>query len=72
MKKRKAIKYQILLDFMAEWLELQNTGRPHLSIVWTMYFDGSRRVKGVGGGAHITSRRQVEVCAEDEHPKHIK
>jgi hypothetical protein len=45
-EKRKAIKWQILPDFTAEWLELQNTGQPDLSSVWTMYFDGSKRVEG--------------------------
>jgi hypothetical protein len=54
-EKRKAIKYQILPDFTAEWLELQNTGRPHLSIVWTIYFDGSKRVEGVGAGVVLIS-----------------
>jgi hypothetical protein len=39
-EKRKAIKSQVLPDFTAEWLELQNTGPPHLSSVWTIYFDG--------------------------------
>jgi hypothetical protein len=32
-EKRKAIKSQILPDFTAEWLELQNTGPPDLSNV---------------------------------------
>jgi hypothetical protein len=39
-EKRKAIKSHVLPDFTAEWLELQNTGSPDLSSVWTMYFDG--------------------------------
>jgi hypothetical protein len=47
-EKRKAIKSQVLPDFTAEWLELQNTGRPNLSSIWTMYFDGFKRVKGAG------------------------
>jgi hypothetical protein len=48
MKKRKAIKSQILSYFTVEWLELQNTSSPDLSSVWTMYFNGSKRVEGVG------------------------
>jgi hypothetical protein len=44
-EKRKAIKSQILPDFTAEWLELQSTGPPDLSSVWTMYFDGSKKSK---------------------------
>jgi ribonuclease HI len=49
-EKRKAIKSQVLPDFTAEWLELQSTGPPDLSSVWTMYFDGSKRVQGAGAG----------------------
>jgi hypothetical protein len=49
-EKRKAIKSQVLPDFTAEWLELQNTGPPDFSSVWAMYFDGSKRVQGVGAG----------------------
>jgi hypothetical protein len=54
-EKRKAIKSQILLDFTTEWLELQNTGPPDLSSVWTMYFNGSKQVKGVGAGVVLIS-----------------
>jgi hypothetical protein len=49
-EKRKAIKSQVLPDFTAEWLELQNIGPPDLSSVWTMYFDGLKRVEGAGAG----------------------
>jgi hypothetical protein len=54
-EKRKAIESQVLLDFTAAWLELQNTGPPDLSSVWTMYFDGSKRVQGVGAGVVLIS-----------------
>jgi hypothetical protein len=54
-EKRKAIKSQVLPDFTAEWLELQNTGPPNLSNVWTMYFDGSKRVQGAGAGVVLIS-----------------
>jgi hypothetical protein len=40
------MKSQILPDFTTEWLELQYIGPPDLSSVWTMYFDGSKRVEG--------------------------
>jgi hypothetical protein len=43
-EKRKVIKSQVLPDFTAEWLELQNTGLPDLSSIWTIYFDGSKRI----------------------------
>jgi ribonuclease HI len=47
-EKRKAIKLQILPDFTAEWLELQSMGPPDLSSIWTMYFNGSKRIQGAG------------------------
>jgi ribonuclease HI len=53
--KRKAITSQVLPDFTVEWLELQNTGPPDLSSVWTMYFDGSKRVEGAGAGVVLIS-----------------
>jgi hypothetical protein len=54
-EKKKAIKSQVLPDFTAEWLKLQNTGLPDLSSVWTMYFDGSKRVEGAGAGVVLIS-----------------
>jgi hypothetical protein len=54
-EKWKAIKSQVLPDFTAEWLELQNTGPPDLSSVWTMYFNGSKRVQGTGAGVVLIS-----------------
>jgi hypothetical protein len=54
-EKRKAIKSQVLPDFTAEWLELQNTGLPNFSSVWTMYFDGSKRVQGAEAGVVLIS-----------------
>jgi hypothetical protein len=54
-EKRKAIKSQVLPDFTVEWLELQNTGPPDLSSVWTMYFNGSKRVQGAGAGVVLIS-----------------
>jgi hypothetical protein len=54
-EKRKAIKSQVLPDFIAEWLELQNTGPADLSSVWTMYFDDSKRIQGVGAGVVLIS-----------------
>jgi hypothetical protein len=54
-EKRKAIKLQILPDFTAELLELQNTGPSDLSSIWTMYFDGSKRVEGAEAGVALMS-----------------
>ncbi|KAK1696644.1 hypothetical protein QYE76_013341 [Lolium multiflorum] len=54
-EKRKAIKSQVLPDFIAEWMELQNTGPPDLSRTWTMNFDGSKRLEGAGAGVVLIS-----------------
>jgi hypothetical protein len=54
-EKRKTIKSHILPDFIAEWLELQNMGPSDLSSIWTMYFDGSKRVEGAGAGVVLIS-----------------
>jgi ribonuclease HI len=54
-EKIKAIKSQILPDFTAEWLELQNTRPLDLSSVWTMYFNGSRRLEGARAGVVLIS-----------------
>jgi ribonuclease HI len=53
-EKRKAFKSQVLPDFTAEWLELQNTGPPDLSSVWTN-FDRSKRVQGAAAGVVLIS-----------------
>jgi ribonuclease HI len=54
-EKQKVIKSQVLPDFIAEWMELQNIGPPDLSSVWTMYFDGSKRIQGAGAGVVLIS-----------------
>ncbi|KAK1669661.1 hypothetical protein QYE76_057820 [Lolium multiflorum] len=45
----------VLPDFIAEWMELQNTGPPDLSRTWTMNFDGSKRLEGAGAGVILVS-----------------
>jgi ribonuclease HI len=54
-EKQKVIKSQVLPDFIAKWLELQNTGPLDLSSVWTMYFNGSERIQGAGAGVVLIS-----------------
>jgi ribonuclease HI len=54
-EKQKAIKSQVLPNFIAEWLKLQSTGPPDLSSVWTMYFDESKRIQGAGAGVVLIS-----------------
>jgi hypothetical protein len=38
---RKAIKSQVLADFVAEWVDTQLPTAPIQPKLWTMYFDGS-------------------------------
>jgi hypothetical protein len=44
-ERRKAIKSQVLPDFIAEWIEAQTPGPPDMSSSWMMYFDGSKRAQ---------------------------
>jgi ribonuclease HI len=50
-----AIKSQVIPDFMSEWIKLQTLGPQDLFGSWTMYFDGSKRVEGVGVGVILIS-----------------
>jgi ribonuclease HI len=47
---RKAIKSQVLADFMAEWVDTQLPTAPIQPELWTMYFDGSLMKIGAGAG----------------------
>jgi ribonuclease HI len=47
---RKAIKSQVLADFMAEWVDTQLPTAPIQPELWTMYFDGSLMKTGAGTG----------------------
>ena len=47
---RKAIKTQILADFIAEWTDTQLPLAPIQAECWTMYFDGSLMKTGAGAG----------------------
>ena len=52
---RTTIKSQALVDFMTEWMEVQDH-RPAEKIVhWTMYFDGLMKMEGVGAGVLFIS-----------------
>jgi ribonuclease HI len=46
----KAIKSQVLADFMAEWVDTQLPTAPIQPELWTMYFDGSLMKTGAGAG----------------------
>jgi hypothetical protein len=47
---RKAIKSQVLTDFLAEWVDTQLPTAPIQPELWTMYFDGSLMKTGAGVG----------------------
>jgi ribonuclease HI len=47
---RKAIKSQVLADFLAEWTDTQLPTAPIQAELWTMYFDGSLMKTGAGTG----------------------
>jgi ribonuclease HI len=45
-----AIKSQVLVDFVAEWTEIQTPSAPIEHEMWTMYFDDSVMKEGAGVG----------------------
>jgi ribonuclease HI len=47
---RKAIKSQVLADFVAEWVDTQLPAAPIQPEPWTMFFDGSLMKTGAGAG----------------------
>jgi ribonuclease HI len=47
---RKAIKSQVLVDFVAEWVDTQLPTTPIQPELWTMFFDGSLMKTGAGAG----------------------
>jgi ribonuclease HI len=52
---RKAIKPQILVDFVAEWTDMQLLLLQIQAECWTLYFDGSVMKAGVGAGLLFVS-----------------
>jgi ribonuclease HI len=52
---RKAIKSQVLANFLAEWVDTQLPTTPIQPELWTMYFDGSLMQTGAGAGLLFTS-----------------
>jgi ribonuclease HI len=52
---RKAIKSQVLADFLAEWVDTQLPTAPIQAVLWTMYFDGSLMKTRAGAGLLFVS-----------------
>jgi ribonuclease HI len=58
---RKAIKSQVLADFLAEWVDTQLPTAPIQLELWTMYFDGSLMKIGAGVGLLFISPLEKHV-----------
>jgi hypothetical protein len=54
-KPRTTIKAQALSDFIAEWTETQAPHKERELEYWTINFDGSLQLQGVGAGILVTS-----------------
>ena len=54
-KLRRAIKSQVLADFIAEWIEAKLPKEYNAYSNWVMYFDGSKMLIGLGAGVVLTS-----------------
>src|SRR5213075_2785667 len=50
-----AINAQALVDFIAEWIEVQTPAITEKLEYWTMYFDGSLMIDGMGAGIVLIS-----------------
>jgi ribonuclease HI len=59
---RKAIKSQVLADFLAEWTDTQLPPVQLQAELWTMYFDGLLMKTGAGAGLLFISPHGVHMC----------
>jgi ribonuclease HI len=59
---RKAIKSQVLADFVAEWVDTQLPTASIQPELWTMYFDGSLMKTGAGAGLLFVSPLGKHLC----------
>jgi ribonuclease HI len=59
---RKAIKSQVLADFVAEWVDTQLPAAPIQPELWTMFFDGSLMKTGAGAGLLFISPLGKHLC----------
>jgi ribonuclease HI len=58
----KAIKSQVLADFLAEWTDTQFPTTPIQPELWTMYFDGSLMKTRAGAGLLFVSSLRKHLC----------
>ena len=54
-KPRRAIKSQVLSDFVTEWTEAELPTEYDAYSNWIMHFDGSKMLAGMGAGVVLTS-----------------
>jgi hypothetical protein len=54
-KPHRAIKSQVLANFLAEWTEAELPQEYSTYSQWTMYFDGSKMLAGLGAGVILIS-----------------
>ena len=54
-KPRRAIKSQVLADFVAEWTEAELPKEYGTYSNWIMHFNGSKMLAGLGAGVVLTS-----------------
>jgi ribonuclease HI len=59
---RKAIKSQVLADFLAEWVDTQLPTASIQPELWTMYFDGPLMKTGAGAGLLFISPLGKHLC----------
>jgi ribonuclease HI len=67
---RKAIKSQVLADFVAEWVDTQLPTVPIQPELWTMFFNGSLMKTGAGAGLLFISplRKQIRYALRLHFP----
>ena len=54
-KPRRAVKSQVLADFVAEWMVAELPKEYDTYSNWIMHFDGSKMLAGLGAGVVLTS-----------------
>ena len=59
-KPRRAIKSQVLADFIAEWMEAELPKEYSSYSTWIMYADGPKMLGGLGAGVILTSLRGTQ------------
>ena len=59
-KPQRAIKSQVLADFVAEWTEAELPKEYGAYSNWIVHFDGSKMLAGLGAGVVLTSPLEIQ------------